>query len=71
MKIAELVNGYYYMITNEQREFFKQLLECDKQRNDLDERQQRLAEEMTGMGIIDREYDEKTKSVIYKVFTKN
>lgn len=71
MKIAELVNGYYYMITNEQREFFKQLLEGDKQRNDLDERQQRLAEEMTGMGIIDREYDEKTKSVIYKVFTKN
>lgn len=71
MKIAELVNGYYYMITNEQREFFKQLLEGDKQRTDLDERQQRLAEEMTGMGIIDREYDEKTKSVIYKVFTKN
>lgn len=70
MKIAELVNGYYYMITNEQREFFKQLLEGDKQRSDLTERDQRIAEEMTGIGIINREYNEQTKTVVYKVFEK-
>ena len=70
MKIAELVNGYYYMITNEQRAFFNQLLEGDKAREELNEREQKLAEEMSGLGIIDREYNDQEKKVIYKVFTK-
>ena len=70
MKIAELVNGYYYMITNEQRAFFNQLLEGDKARDELNEREQKLAEEMSGLGIIDREYNDQEKKVIYKVFTK-
>ena len=70
MKIVELVNGYYYMITNEQRTFFHKLLEGEKARDELDEREQRLAEEMTGLGIIDREYNDKEEKVIYKAFTK-
>jgi predicted transcriptional regulator len=71
MKIGELVNGLYYMITNEQREFFKNLRESGPvSRHELDERSQRLAEEMSGLGIIEREYDEKTETVIYKPFSK-
>jgi hypothetical protein len=70
MRICELVNGYYYMITNEQKEFFDILKGNDKYREELTERQQRLAEEMTGLGIINREYDEEGKKVIYRIFER-
>jgi hypothetical protein len=71
MKIAELVNGLRYMMTNEQREMVN-LLKKEKTlpRADLEERQQRLAEQMTSMGLIDRIYDENSKTVAYKLHTK-
>lgn len=71
MKIAELVNGYYYMITNEQQSFIVQLREKDLVRSELDERQLRLAEEMHSLGIIDREYNDETETVTYKLCEKH
>lgn len=70
MKLGELVNGMLYMVTNEQRNFFNQLKESDLSRVDLDERTREMAEQMCRAGLIDRNYDEKTESVIYKLFSK-
>lgn len=71
MKIAELVTGLRYMMTNEQREMVN-LLKKEKtlSRANLEERQQRLAEQMTSMGLIDRIYDENSKTVVYTLHTK-
>lgn len=71
MKIAELVTGLRYMMTNEQREMVD-LIKKEKalSRANLEERQQRLAEQMTSMGLIDRIYDENSKTVVYKLHTK-
>ena len=70
MKIGELVDGKFFMITNEQHAFFKQLQEQNLIRDQLSDREQRLAEEMTSLGIIDREYDDEAKQVIYKLQQK-
>jgi hypothetical protein len=61
MKIGELVSGLKYMVTNEQREVFT-LLKQQKEipRAELDERQNRLAEQMSSQGLIDRIYNEET-----------
>lgn len=71
MKIAELVNGLRYMMTREQKELVD-LLKKDSsiERTQLSERHQRLAEQMTSIGLIDRSYDDQTKTVIYKLFNK-
>jgi hypothetical protein len=71
MKIAELVTGLRYMMTLEQKELVD-LIKKDKSisRGDLNERYQRLAEQMTSLGLIDRSYDEQTKEVSYKLFNK-
>lgn len=66
MKIAELVTGLRYMITNEQKEFIdmlKQRKTCE--RHNLDERQQRLAEDMTRSGLLNRVYNEDSKTISY------
>jgi hypothetical protein len=71
MKIAELVTGLRYMVTNEQRDFIRLLKEHDSiSRYDLDERNQRLAEEMTKIGLINRIYNEETETVVYKLHTR-
>lgn len=71
MKVSELVTGLRYMVTNEQREFIKLLKEHNiLSRYDLDERNQRLAEEMTKIGLIDRIYDEETETIVYKLHTR-
>lgn len=71
MKIAELFTGLRYMMTNEQKEVVDLLKkETSINRYDLDERHQRLAEQMTSLGLIDRIYDEKNKTVAYKLFNK-
>jgi len=71
MKIGELVTGLRFMINNEQREFINMLKEHIKiSRYDLDERHQRLAEEMTKIGLIHRIYDEEKETVVYKLYTR-
>jgi hypothetical protein len=71
MKIAELVTGLRYMMTNEQRELLD-ILKKEKElsRVNMEERQQRLAEQMTSLGLIDRIYNENSKEVTYKLFIK-
>jgi len=71
MKIGELISGLKYMVTNEQREVFT-LLKQQKEipRAELDERQNRLAEQMSSQGLIDRIYNEETETVSYKLFNK-
>lgn len=71
MKIAELFTGLRYMMTNEQKEIID-LLKKEKtvSRTNLEERQQHLAERMTSMGLIDRIYDENSKAVAYKLYTR-
>jgi hypothetical protein len=71
MKIGELVSGLKYMVTNEQRDVFN-LLKQNKEipRTELDERQHRLAEQMSSQGLIDRIYNEETETVSYKLFNK-
>ena len=39
-------------------------------RTDLDERKQKLAEQMTGLGLLDRIYDEENQAIIYKLFSR-
>lgn len=71
MKIAELANGLRYMMTCEQKEIVDFLKKNQIiNRYEMNERQQRLAEQMTSIGIIDRVYDEETKTVNYKLFNK-
>lgn len=71
MRIGELANGLRYMVTNEQRGLFNLIKEHNViSRYDLDERNQRLAEEMTKMGLLDRIYDEKKETVVYKLYTR-
>ena len=67
MRLGELVSGLRIMITNEQRGFFEMMKEMGEVTvHDLDERNQRLAEEMTSMGLIDRQQNE----VVYKLFER-
>ena len=71
MKIGELFNGLRIMITNEQKELIDALKESEIiAREDLNERQQRLAEQMTGLGLIDRVYDDQTESIVYRLFRR-
>jgi len=71
MKIGELFNGLKIMITNEQKSFIDALKESDIiARKDLDERQQHLAEQMTGLGLIDRVYDDQSESIVYRLFRR-
>ena len=59
------------MITNEQKELIDALKESEIiAREDLNERQQRLAEQMTGLGLIDRVYDDQTESIVYRLFRR-
>jgi len=71
MRIGELANGLRYMVTNEQSGLLNLIKEHNViSRYDLDERNQRLAEEMTKMGLLDRIYDEKKETVVYKLYTR-
>ena len=71
MKIVELASGIKTMITNEQRELVKLIKEHNQiDRTDLDERKQKLAEQMTGLGLLDRIYDEEKQAIIYKLFSR-
>jgi len=71
MKIVELASGIKTMITNEQQELVKLVKEHSQiSRIDLNERAQKIAEQMTGLGLLDRIYDEKTETVIYKLFNR-
>jgi hypothetical protein len=59
------------MITNEQQELVKLVKEHRQiSRIDLNERAQKIAEQMTGLGLLNRVYDEKTETVIYKLFDR-
>lgn len=71
MKIVELASGIKTMITNEQQELVT-LVKEHKQisRIDLDERKQKIAEQMTGLGLLDRIYDEENQAIIYKLFSR-
>ncbi len=71
MKIVELASGIKTMITNEQQELVKLIKESTQiSREDLDERNQRLAEQMTGLGLLDRIYDEEKQAIVYKLFSR-
>lgn len=71
MKIAELFNGLRYMLTREQKEVIDLIKEHKSiDRAELSERHQRLAEQMTSQGIIDRTYDEDTQAVAYKLYNR-
>jgi hypothetical protein len=69
--MGELFNGLRCMITNEQRGFFETLKELQSVTNDdLDERSQRLAEELTSLGLINRQYNEENKEIRYSLFQR-
>ncbi len=71
MKIVELASGIKTMITNEQQELVKLVKEQTRiSRTDLDERKQKIAEQMTGLGLLDRIYDEENQAIIYKLFSR-
>jgi hypothetical protein len=71
MKIVELASGIKTMITNEQQELVKEIKESTQiSREDLDERKQKLAEQMTSLGLLDRIYDEEKQAIIYKLFSR-
>ena len=71
MRLGELVSGLRCMITNEQRGFFEMMREFGELSQDqMDERNQRLAEEMTSMGLIDRHHDEEKQKTTYKLFKR-
>lgn len=71
MRMGELFNGLRCMITNEQRGFFEMLKEMQSVTNDeLDERSQRLAEELTSLGLINRQYNEENKEIRYSLFNR-
>ena len=68
MRIGELETGLRYMVTNEQRAFFEMLKELNEvAASELDERSKQLAEEMTSLGLINRQYDEETKETKYSL----
>ena len=71
MKIGELFNGLRIMITIEQKELIDALKESEIiPRTNMDERTQRIAEQMTGLGLIDRVYDDQTESIVYRLFRR-
>jgi hypothetical protein len=71
MKIAELVNGLRYMVTNEQQELINMLKEQKVLvRYDLTERQQEIVEQMSRSGLVDRIYDEESETISYKLFQR-
>jgi len=71
MKIAELVTGLRYMMTNEQRELFNMVKEQENlPRHSLNERQQEVLEQMSRSGLVDRIYDEESQIVSYKLFQR-
>jgi hypothetical protein len=68
MKIGELLSGIKFMVNNEQLEFINKLKEHNiLERHALEEREQRLAEQMTSTGLIDRNYNEETQTVQYRL----
>jgi hypothetical protein len=67
MKIGELVSGLRYMVTNEQRQLINKLKENNIERHDLEEREQYVAEQMTRSGLIDRNYNEESQTVVYSL----
>jgi hypothetical protein len=69
--MGELFNGLRCMITNEQRGFFEMLKEMESVTNDdLDERSLRLAEELTSLGLIKRQYNEENKETRYSLYKR-
>ncbi len=71
MRMGELFNGLRCMITNEQRGFFEMLKEMESVTNDdLDERSLRLAEELTSLGLIKRQYNEENKETRYSLYKR-
>lgn len=71
MRIGELYTGLRTMVTNEQREFFSLLKQAKTlERHGLEPRQQHLAETMTKLGLINRIYNEETKTVYYRLFNR-
>jgi len=71
MRMGELFNGLRCMITNEQRGFFEMLKEMESVANDdLDERSLRLAEELTSLGLIKRQYNEENKETRYSLYKR-
>lgn len=67
MKIGELVNGLRYMVTNEQRQLINKLKEHSIERHNLEEREQYVAEQMTKSGLINRNYNEESQTVVYSL----
>lgn len=68
MKIGELLSGLKFMVTNEQIEFINKLKEHNTlERHALEEREQRLAEQMTSTGLIDRNYNEENQTIEYRL----
>jgi len=67
MKIGELVNGLHYMVTNEQRQLINKLKEHNIERHNLEEREQYVAEQMTKSGLINRNYNEESQTVVYSL----
>jgi len=71
MKIAELVTGLRYMVTNEQQELINMLKEQSVlNRYDLNERQQEIVEQMSRSGLVNRIYNEESQTVSYKLFQR-
>lgn len=59
------------MVTNEQLALIRRLKETQSiARHELEERDQLLAEKMTSTGLLDRNYDESTETVIYSLPTR-
>jgi hypothetical protein len=68
MKIAELVSGLRYMVTNEQLNLIDRLKKNDNlDRHDLEEREQEIMEQLTRSGIVNRKYNEETKTISYSL----
>jgi hypothetical protein len=71
MRIGELVTGLRYMTTNEQRGIFELLKEMKSVTPEqLDERAQQVAHEMHTMGLIDRQINEDTQEITYRLYKR-
>lgn len=68
MKIAELASGLKTVLTNEQLDLIRAIKENNNvlQKDDLTERGEFIAEELTSRGLIEREQDQDEK-VYYKL----
>lgn len=63
MKIAELASGLKTVLTNEQLDLIRAIKENNNvlQKDDLTERGEFIAEELTSRGLIEREQDQDEK----------